>query len=96
VDALRAALAEALGDWTESVSGNATPVNERQRGAIQTAVDSLGRAASLADGARETIDCADLLAFELREALDALGAVTGEVATDDLLRRVFAEFCIGK
>jgi tRNA modification GTPase len=36
------------------------------------------------------------VAFELREALDALGAVTGEVTTDDLLGRVFANFCIGK
>ena len=46
--------------------------------------------------AQETIDCADVLAFELREALDALGTVTGAVTTEDLLGQVFAKFCIGK
>jgi tRNA modification GTPase len=51
---------------------------------------------SLAETARETIDAADVLAFELREAVDALGAVTGEVTTEDLLDQVFANFCIGK
>ena len=44
----------------------------------------------------ETIDCADVLAFELREALTALGSVTGEVTTDDLLGEIFSKFCIGK
>ena len=32
----------------------------------------------------------------LRAALAALGEITGETATDDLLDRIFAEFCIGK
>jgi tRNA modification GTPase len=50
----------------------------------------------LSESAAETVDCADLAAFELRAALDALGSVTGEVTTDDLLGRVFANFCIGK
>ena len=50
----------------------------------------------MSENATETIDCADLLAFELREALDALGSVTGEVTTEDLLAQVFANFCIGK
>ena len=50
----------------------------------------------LSESATETVDCADLLAFELREALDALGSVSGAVTTDELLGRVFANFCIGK
>ena len=51
---------------------------------------------ALSRESRQTIDCADLLAFELRETLDALGAVTGHVTTEDLLTKVFANFCIGK
>jgi tRNA modification GTPase len=50
----------------------------------------------LSEPAAQTVDCADLAAFELREALDALGSVSGAVTTDDLLARVFANFCIGK
>ena len=38
----------------------------------------------------------DFVAIDLRAALDALGEITGETATADLLDRIFAEFCIGK
>lgn len=38
----------------------------------------------------------ELLAEDLRQAQKALGEITGEVTTDDLLDRIFREFCIGK
>jgi tRNA modification GTPase len=38
----------------------------------------------------------DLVVHELRHALDELGQVAGVVATDDILDRVFRQFCIGK
>ncbi len=38
----------------------------------------------------------ELLAEELRLAQHALGEITGEVSSDDLLGRIFASFCIGK
>jgi tRNA modification GTPase len=38
----------------------------------------------------------ELLALELRGALDRLGEMAGAVYTDDLLDRVFSRFCIGK
>ena len=38
----------------------------------------------------------ELLAEELRLAQQALGIITGEVTADDLLGRIFSEFCIGK
>ena len=66
----------------------------RPRGAA--AVPGLRRAAALVEQADETSDCAELLAFELREACAALGGIAGEVTTEDLLGRVFSRFCIGK
>jgi tRNA modification GTPase len=36
------------------------------------------------------------VAEELRAAQQALGEITGEFTSDDLLGRIFAEFCIGK
>jgi len=38
----------------------------------------------------------DLLAMELREALDALGGITGASSPQDVLGEIFAGFCIGK
>jgi tRNA modification GTPase len=39
---------------------------------------------------------AEIVAFDLRESLDALGAILGQVSPDDVLGHVFATFCIGK
>ncbi len=41
-------------------------------------------------------DPPEILALELREALEQLGAMVGAVYTDDLLDRIFSRFCIGK
>jgi tRNA modification GTPase trmE len=38
----------------------------------------------------------ELLALDLRTALAALGEITGETTTDDLLDLIFSSFCIGK
>ncbi len=38
----------------------------------------------------------ELLAIEIREALDELGKIAGAVYTDDILDRIFSRFCIGK
>jgi tRNA modification GTPase len=38
----------------------------------------------------------ELVAEELRAAQQALGEITGEVTTEDLLGRIFSSFCVGK
>ncbi|TWT90422.1 tRNA modification GTPase MnmE [Pseudobythopirellula maris] len=61
--------------------------------------ESLIRAAEGLAGARDLAAAGEgeeLVALELRAALDALGAVTGEVVTDDVLDQIFGKFCIGK
>ncbi len=96
VETLRNAFGEALGDQTVTTHSESLIISERQRSAVMAAREAITRAAALAENAGETIDCADLVAFELREALDLLGEVTGAVTTTDLLSQVFAKFCIGK
>jgi tRNA modification GTPase len=39
---------------------------------------------------------ADLLAIDLQSSLDALGDIVGYTTTEDILDKIFAEFCIGK
>ena len=62
-------------------------------------VDALERALAAVDRSqnRLTVDNAgELVAEELRDAQGALGAITGEFATEDLLAHIFSSFCIGK
>ena len=44
----------------------------------------------------ENRGAAELLAEDLRQCQNALSEITGEVTSDDLLGRIFADFCIGK
>jgi tRNA modification GTPase len=39
---------------------------------------------------------AEFVALEVREALDALGEITGRTTPEEVLDRIFANFCIGK
>jgi len=58
---------------------------------------SLERARSRLVAARRELDGAlELAAEELRGAQAALGELTGELTSDDLLGEIFATFCIGK
>ena len=49
-----------------------------------------------AELARSECGAPELVAVRVREALSALGAITGETATEELLDRIFATFCVGK
>ena len=62
-------------------------------------VASLSRAHQALERVREGLQggqTSDLLALDLRDALRHLGEITGEVSTDDLLDKIFRDFCIGK
>jgi tRNA modification GTPase len=72
-------------------SGASLALNRRHVTAIVEAQKAINRAAeSTQDNA------AELIALELRESLDELGGILGDVTPDDVLGRIFAGFCIGK
>jgi tRNA modification GTPase len=47
-------------------------------------------------GAHDERMASDFVAIDLTAAVDALGEITGETATEHLLETIFAKFCIGK
>jgi tRNA modification GTPase len=67
-------------------------INARQEAALQRAVASLAQAReNLAAGAG-----LEIVSVDLREALEELAEVIGETTTEDILTRLFQNFCIGK
>ena len=64
----------------------------RHQSALQRTLDAL-TATFVSVEARAA---GELIAMDLRAAIDALGEITGAVTTDDILDRIFKEFCIGK
>lgn len=89
LESLRALLAERA----EARSRPAlAPSLSRCRHHVEAALGQLRRAHSLA----LFQEPAELLALELRGALDQVGEMTGTVCTEDLLDRIFTRFCIGK
>ncbi len=64
----------------------------RHREALTDALAALSRAREAAAAGVEP----DCYALDLREAVDALGRLTGAVTSDEILNRIFAGFCIGK
>jgi tRNA modification GTPase len=59
-------------------------------------LQSLSEAITVLVRARGVLDSLELLAAELREALDCLGQILGIVSPDDILGKIFSKFCIGK
>jgi tRNA modification GTPase len=74
-----------------TAASNTFALNARHLAAIADARAALGRARDMS-----AVAGAELIALDLRDALDALGRVLGQVTPDDVLGRVFATFCIGK
>ncbi len=92
---LREEIVHRLGGSSTGADGDAAEALVTNRRHI----DALSRAESAIAAARAAVVArhpGEIVAGEVRLALDALGEVTGEAAAPDLLERIFARFCIGK
>ena len=73
-------------------SQNTIVANIRHYEALKNAYSSLDKVLEGVDSNITT----DLIAFELKQALEYLGEISGEVTNDEILGNIFSKFCIGK
>lgn len=66
--------------------------DRRHRQALLRANEALDRFSSSVETGQEP----EFLAIDLKEALQALGEITGETTPDEILDQIFSRFCIGK
>jgi tRNA modification GTPase len=95
LEALQAAIRVALEGGSSGVRETAAVTNmrhaallERARAALRTAVDAVEEAAGPV--------AEEFVLADLQDARAALEEVTGKRTSEDLLRHIFARFCIGK
>ena len=62
----------------------------------KTALEKTKKALETLEGSLKNEMSEEFLAVDLRGALNALGEITGETATEEILNRIFEEFCVGK
>ena len=90
IDTLRAHLKSCMG--YHALDGGTVSARARH-------LEALARArAHVEEAVRQLTErrAGELVAEELRAAQQALGEITGEFTTEDLLGRIFSGFCVGK
>ena len=96
IDTLLATLDSLVFTGSKPHGGSLLALSNRQREALREACDALQAALDLSCQPGAEHEPTELIAMEIRSAMDALSHLTGQVMTDDLLARIFARFCVGK
>lgn len=98
LDALKIAIAQALSDQASVAAGDQLTLQPRHEAALRQAVACVTEAKQWVEPQREegSLSHIELIAGPMREALDALASLGGELTPDDIIGRVFATFCVGK
>jgi len=72
-------------------TGGAVLNNVRHYNAVLTALESLKRI--IDNFTTISVDC---ILSDLNECLRALGSITGQIASDEIINEIFSKFCVGK
>ncbi len=92
LDALEAAILQYALGGAASLPESALVAHARHKQALSAASLQI-------EAARQSLAAdlpADFASIDLRGALNTLGTITGETATEDIITEIFSRFCIGK
>jgi tRNA modification GTPase len=89
---LHSRIAEEILGGSSIESGEPIVDSLRQKNLIEKCLEAVR---SLKRGHAENLPL-DVLAVDIKEAIDCLGEITGEVVSEDILREMFSKFCVGK
>lgn len=92
IDRLETAILSLVSDGAISAADSEIAINQRQASALTRCKTAL-------EQVNETIANRlplDFWTIDLRDAIQALGEITGEEVTESVLERIFSRFCIGK
>jgi tRNA modification GTPase len=95
IDRLRDAIAT-LATHGDIAAAHRLTLNQRHRLTLQRVIEELRLTADLAADPATFVRHPELLASDLRRAMDLLGTITGAISPDEILGRIFSTFCIGK
>jgi tRNA modification GTPase len=92
IDTLKQRMGELVEGLDKIHEASVLVTSLRHYEALRNASDALQNAHELISHHSET----ELIAFELRSALDYVGEITGKVVNEEVLNMIFDRFCIGK
>jgi len=92
LETLENKLYELLLPEQEALTESALVSNLRHKNYLEKALLALSSAKNLVLAGEPE----DIVAIDLKEALTALGAITGETLGEDIINEIFAQFCVGK
>ena len=75
-----------------NLDNNVLITNIRHKNIISNAIENVKKA----NEALKMNMPIDIIAIYLKEILEDLGEITGEVVTDDIIKEIFSKFCLGK
>jgi tRNA modification GTPase len=68
-------------------------INQRQRQSLEQLRGILERVRGMVEARTSEVE---LIAEEIRQSIQVIGQLMGEITPDDILHKIFSEFCVGK
>jgi tRNA modification GTPase len=92
LDIVREKILARINERMPDLTSGVVVTSARHQQKLSAAKDAAQRAAELARKGESP----EVLALELRQAVEAIDEITGRVYTEDILGEIFGKFCIGK